>query len=68
MEQQRVAKKHETDDEPAVCVRDCSGKLPASAGTCSVKPDRRGVNSANKLGTENPRLARPKRITLFQDL
>jgi hypothetical protein len=36
-------------------VRDCSGKLPAAAGTWNVKPDPRTGNGTSKQGTEDPR-------------
>jgi hypothetical protein len=36
-------------------VRDCSGKLPAAAGTWNVKPDPRTGNGTSKHGIEDPR-------------
>ena len=41
------------------CVRDCSGKLPAAAGTWNVKPDPRDNGSGKRNGSEGqPRGAR----------
>ena len=41
------------------CVRDCSGKLPAAAGTWNVKPDPRDKGSEKRNGSEGqPRGAR----------
>ena len=34
------------------CVRDCSGKLPAAAGTWNVKPDPRDNGSGKRNGSE----------------
>jgi hypothetical protein len=36
-------------------VRDCSGKLPAVAGTWNGKPDPRTVNCVSKQRTDDPR-------------
>ena len=53
-------------DEPAVCVRDCSGKPPPKAETWSVKPDRRGAGAETKRERETPDWHAQKKLHYFR--